>query len=134
MPLVRIDMIKGRSAADIAAVSQAVHQALVETMNVPARDRFHVITEHTPGHLVFNPDYLEEHRTEGIVLIQVFLSSGRDQEQKKAFYKRATQLLVENAGVRAEDVTIGLSENARGDWSFGSGRAHYLELPKEEWR
>lgn len=133
MPLVRIDMITGRSAADVAAISGAVHQALVECMNVPARDRFHVINEHPPGRLLFNPDYLEVPRTEGIVMVQVFLSSGREEAQKRAFYERAAQLLGE-AGVRPEDVTIALSENTRADWSFGRGRAQYLELPKEQWR
>lgn len=134
MPLVRIDMIAGRSAADVAAISQAVHQALVECMDVPQRDRFHVINEHAPGRLLFNPDYLGVTRTEGIVLIQVFLSAGRSEAQKRAFYTRAAQLLHENAGVRPGDVNIGLAENARGDWSFGEGRAQYLEMPREAWR
>jgi len=134
MPLVRIDMIAGRSAREIAAIGQAVHQALVECMSVPARDHFQVITEHARSHLVYDPRYLETQRTDGIVLVQVFLSAGREQAQKSAFYARAAQLMSENAGVRPEDVTITLSENTRGDWSFGSGRAHYLELPKEQWR
>ncbi|MDB5805773.1 MAG: tautomerase family protein [Betaproteobacteria bacterium] len=134
MPLVRIDMIAGRAAADVAAISQAVHQAMVECLNVPRRDRFQVITEHAPGRLVFNPAYLEVPRTEGIVLIQVFLSGGRDEAQKRAFYARAAQLLTEGAGMRPEDVTIALAENTRADWSFGNGRAQYLEMPKEQWR
>ena len=134
MPLVRIDMISGRSARDVAAIGQAVHQALVECMSVPERDHFQVITEHAPSHLVFDPEYLETRRTEGIVFVHVFLSSGRDQAQKSAFYARTAQLLAEKAGVRPEDVTITLSENTRGDWSFGAGRTHYLELPKGKWR
>ena len=85
MPLVRIDMIAGRSAREVAAIGQAVHQALVDCMGVPARDHFQVITEHARSHLVFDPQYLETQRTEGIVLVQVFLSSGRDQAQKNAF-------------------------------------------------
>lgn len=134
MPLVRIDMIAGRSPYDVAAIGQAVHQALVECMGVPARDHFQVITEHPRTHLVFDPEYLDTQRTDGIVLVQVFLSSGRDQAQKSAFYARVAQLMSANAGVRREDVTITLSENTRGDWSFGDGRAHYVELPKEKWR
>ncbi len=134
MPLVRIDLIAGRPQAEIAAISQAVHQALVECLDVPQRDRFHVISEHAPDRLIFNPDYLEVHRTRGIVLIQVFLSAGRSEAQKRAFYARAAQLLHENAGVAPGDVNIGLAENTRGDWSFGEGRAQYLEMPREAWR
>ena len=133
MPIVRIDLIRGRSDADVAAISGAIHQALVEHMNVPQRDRFHIINEHAPNRFIFNPDYLEVPRTEGIVMIQIFLSQGREQNQKLAFYERAPDLLAE-AGVRPEDVMIGFSENTRGDWSFGRGHAQYLELPKEQWR
>jgi phenylpyruvate tautomerase PptA (4-oxalocrotonate tautomerase family) len=133
MPLVRIDLIAGRPEAEIAAISQAVHQAMTECLNVPARDRFQVISEHAPGRLIFNPDYLDIRRSAGIVLIQVFLSGGRSTQQKQAFYARAASLMAETAKVPAEDVTIGLSENAREDWSFGLGRAQYLELPKEAW-
>lgn len=134
MPLVRIDMIAGRAKADVAAISQAVHQAMVECLDVPQRDRFQVINEHAPDHLLFNPEYLEVPRTEGIVLIQIYLSAGRSEAQKRAFYQRAAQLLHDNAGVRPGDVNIGLVENARGDWSFGEGRAQYLEMPREAWR
>lgn len=134
MPIVRIDMIAGRAAAGVAAIGQAVHQAMVECLNVPQRDRFQVITEHAPGRLIFNPDYLEVPRTAGIVLIQVFLSSGRDEAQKRAFYARAAQLLAAGAGMRPEDVTIALAENTRADWSFGNGQAQYLEMPREQWR
>jgi len=134
MPLVRIDMIAGRAAADVAAIGQAVHQAMMECLDVPQRDRFQVITEHAPGRLIFNSDYLGVARTEGIVLVQVFLSAGRSEAQKRAFYARAAELLALTAGLRPEDVTIGLAENTRADWSFGNGRAQYLEMPKEDWR
>jgi len=40
MPLIRIDVIEGRSEADIAAISDAVHQALVSVAGVPERDQF----------------------------------------------------------------------------------------------
>jgi hypothetical protein len=126
-------MRAGRSKAQIAAISQAVHEAMVECLDVPQHDRFQVINEHDAEHLIFDPGYLGVSRSEGIVLIQIFLSAGRDEAKKRAFYARATQLLGE-AGVRPGDVNIGLAENTRGDWSFGEGRAQYLEMPREAWR
>jgi 4-oxalocrotonate tautomerase len=133
MPLIRIDLIEGRSSAQVDAIGAAVHRAQVETLGVPERDRFQVISEHKPGRLVYNPEYLEVLRSDGIVLIQVYLSAGRSAEMKQAFYARAAELLAA-AGVRPEDVTICLVENQRGDWSFGKGMAQYLVLPKEQWR
>jgi len=73
-------------------------------------------------------------RTQKIVIVQVFLSSGRTTGQKKAFYARAANLLAAEARVRPEDVTVVLTENTREDWSFGQGVAQYLILPREQWK
>jgi phenylpyruvate tautomerase PptA (4-oxalocrotonate tautomerase family) len=134
VPLVRIELIKGRSDEEIAAIGGAVQQALVATMNVPKHDRFQVVTEHDRTRFLYNDGYLGVMRTDGIVFIQVFLSKGRTTEQKQAFYALATRLLSEDAKVRPEDVAITLTENAREDWSFGRGVAQYVVLPKEEWK
>jgi 4-oxalocrotonate tautomerase len=134
MPLVRIDLIEGRSAAQIAAIGNAIQGALMDCLDVPARDQFQVIAEHAPGRLVYNSDYLGVERTEGIMIVQVFLSSGRSMAQKQAFYGRAAELLAAEAAMRPEDVTIVLTENMRADWSFGKGLPQYLVLPREQWK
>jgi 4-oxalocrotonate tautomerase len=134
MPFVRIDLLRGRSEAQVAAIGESVQRALVETMNVPQRDRFQVITEHAPGRLAYNDAYLGVARTDGIVMVQVTLSAGRTMEQKQAFYARAAQLMAETAKVRPEDVAISLVESTREDWSFGNGMAQYVVLPKDQWK
>jgi phenylpyruvate tautomerase PptA (4-oxalocrotonate tautomerase family) len=134
MPLVRIDLIRGRSEEDIAAIGESVQRALVETMGVPERDRFQVITEHARGRLVYDPSYLGVERSDDFVLVQVTLSRGRTVEQKQAFYARLAELLARNARMGPEDVAISLVESTREDWSFGDGVAQYLVLPKEEWK
>jgi 4-oxalocrotonate tautomerase len=134
MPLIRIDVIEGRPAADIAAIGTAVHRALVECFSVLERDQFQVITEHRRGHLVYNAAYLGIERTDGIVVVQVFLSSGRSPQLKQKFYARTVQLIAETAHTRPQDVMITLVENEREDWSFGNGVAQYVTLPKDEWK
>ncbi len=54
MPLVRISLLKGKPASYRRKVGDAIHQALVETINVPAKDRFQVITEHDPEDVWIN--------------------------------------------------------------------------------
>ena len=44
MPLVRISLIAGKPESHKRKVSDAVHRALVETISIPAQDRFHIIT------------------------------------------------------------------------------------------
>ena len=57
-------------------------RALMDCLDVPERDQFQVIVEHSPGRLIYNSGYLGGERIEGIVIVQVFLSSGRLTERK----------------------------------------------------
>ena len=134
MPLVEIDVIEGRSPELIAAIGNAVHRAMCETLGVPERDRFQLITERARGRLIYNSSYLDIARTDGIVVIRVTLSLGRSVEQKQQFYARVAELLSSDAAVRPEDVAVCLIENARDCWSFGRGEASYVVLPREQWR
>jgi 4-oxalocrotonate tautomerase len=134
MPLVTIDLLEGRSASELDAISNAVHEAMVELLGVPERDRFQIIHEHRPGHLRFDPSYLEIARDERFVLVRIVLARGRATDAKRAFYQRLSELLAERAAVPPDDLAVILIENEREDWSFGRGRANYLELPREAWR
>ena len=125
MPLVRISLQGGRPAAHRRAIGDSVHRAMVETINVPALDRFQVITEHSPESLIYDPTYLGIERTEGVIFVQITLNAGRSTEQKRALYARMAELLAESAGVRPQDVLISLVEVARENWSFGNGEAQY---------
>jgi phenylpyruvate tautomerase PptA (4-oxalocrotonate tautomerase family) len=133
MPLVRIDVIEGRSDADLEAIGDAVHNALIDCFAVPRRDRFQVITEHRRGRLIYDPAYLDIPRTDGIVIIQVVFATGRTPDQKQTFYAYVANAIAERTRTRKEDVMVSLVENGRGDWSFGNGKAQYLTLPTERW-
>jgi 4-oxalocrotonate tautomerase len=133
MPLVTIDLLEGRSDDQLNAIAGAVQDAMIETLGVPERDRFQVITEHTARTLRFDPHYLNGDRGDGFVLIRLRLAAGRDTETKATFYARVTELLAERAGVRGEDAMIVLVENDREDWSFGRGIADYVVTPREQW-
>src|SRR5262245_28304385 len=67
MPLVRISMLKGKPASYRHKVGDAIHQAMMETIDVPAKDRFQVITEHDPEDLIFDREYLGIARSRDII-------------------------------------------------------------------
>ena len=126
MPLVRISLREGKPAAYRLAIGQRVHQAMVETINVPAADRFQVITEHPPEGIIYDPTYLDIDRTDEVVFVQITLNAGRSTGQKRALYARITELLAETLGVRPQDVLISLVEVSLENWSFGKGEAQYV--------
>lgn len=124
MPLVRISTIKG-AGPDGRKVGDIVYRAMVDTINVPEQDNFHIVTEHEPGDLVYDPAYLGIERSDGIVVIEVTLNQGRTTELKQAFYATVAQRLHERLGVRPQNVFISLTEVAKENWSFGNGEAQY---------
>jgi phenylpyruvate tautomerase PptA (4-oxalocrotonate tautomerase family) len=134
MPLVRIDVLAPWSDDDLGTLGDAVQAALVETMGVPERDRFQVISQHRSGELIFDRGYLDITRSDRFVVVQVTLSAGRSTEVKQAFYRRLAELLHERVGLAGDDLAICLVENTREDWSFGRGEASYVALPPERWR
>jgi 4-oxalocrotonate tautomerase len=127
MPLVRISMREGRSPSERAAIGEAIHQAMIETINVPKDDRFQIFSEHPAEGLVYDPSYLGIARTDGIVLIQITLNLGRTVEQKRALYRSIADRLARNPGVRKEDVLVNLVEVPKENWSFGNGEASYAK-------
>jgi phenylpyruvate tautomerase PptA (4-oxalocrotonate tautomerase family) len=125
MPLVRISLAEGKSAAQKQKIADAIHRALVETISIPEQDRFQIITEHAKTGFIYDPQYLNISRTDNLVIIQITLSAGRTLEVRKALYRRIAELLHAEAGVRREDVFINLVEVAKENWSFGNGEAQY---------
>ena len=134
MPLVNIDLLQGRTPEELRLIGDAVHEAMVEQLDVPRRDRFQVVTQHTPATLQFDRHYLDIERSDQFVMVRVTLSAGRSTEAKSAFYKQLAGLLADRVGLRTEDLAVILVENGRADWSFGRGQASYLVLPREQWR
>lgn len=125
MPLVRIDLIRGKSAAVRKTLGEIIYKAMLETINVPANDKFQIFTEHAADELNLADNYLGNSYTQDVVLIQITLNAGRTVEMKKAFFKHIVDDLHEQLNVRREDVVINLVEVAKENWSFGGGIAQY---------
>lgn len=125
MPLVRISLVRGKPESYRRKVGDAIHRALVEAVNVPPLDRFQIITEHEPGDIVYDSNYLGIARTSDILIVQITLSVGRTLEQKRALYRKITSSLAAAVGLRPEDAWVNLVEVAKENWSFGNGLSSY---------
>jgi phenylpyruvate tautomerase PptA (4-oxalocrotonate tautomerase family) len=126
MPLVRIDLSKDAPPERLRVVSQAVYGAMVEIANVPAHDKFQIVTRHSTDEIIY-PDegYLGISYSPDLIVIQVTWVGGRSTDVKKQFYRRIADEIHEKARVRKEDVWISLVDSGREDWSFGNGDMQY---------
>jgi 4-oxalocrotonate tautomerase len=125
MPLVRIDLPTATSPQEVAAVSTSVHQAMVDTFNVPLADRFQTITCRAAGELICTPEFLGIKHSDTVVFVQITCSPGRTIEVKKALYQQIVMRIAAQTQFQANDVIINLVETAKENWSFGNGIAQY---------
>ena len=124
MPLVRIDVRKGKDAAYRREIGRTVYEALL-SVGVPKHDRFELISEYDADNFLFDPDYIGIHRTDDLVIIQITWNEGRTPDQKKALYQAIADGLHSALGLRREDVFVSLVEVKKENWSFGNGIAQY---------
>lgn len=126
MPLVRIALKKGKPAGFGKHIGEVVYRSMSDTISVPPKDNFQIITEHGDDSLIYDPEYLGIARSDGIVIIQITLSDGRSVELKQSLFKTIAARLHDELGVRPEDVFVNLVEVKKENWSFGNGIAQYV--------
>ena len=125
MPLLRIDLVRGRSDEARRLLLDTIHEAMREAFQVPSRDRYQLVTEHEATQMIIQDTGLDIPRTSGIVVIQV-VTRRRSREQKELLYRLVTERLHQRCGTAPSDVMMTCVVNSDEDWSFGFGRAQFL--------
>ena len=125
MPLMRIDMIKGRNEDEIKKILDISYKVMLETFDAPEGDRYQLVTQHEPYEMQILDTGLGFKRTDKILVFSL-TTRPRTTKQKNAFYERLIQDLGNGIGIRPEYVMINLTVNDDEDWSFGLGRAQFL--------
>jgi len=126
MPLVRIALRRGKSAAYIAALRNGIYRAMREAFDVPENDRFILVSQHEAEEFDYDAGYLGIARDDDLVIVQIACNNTRTTEKKQAFYQRMAELLAEEPGLRPENLFINLLETGKENWSFGNGIAQYV--------
>ncbi|MBZ9785788.1 tautomerase family protein [Pseudomonas sp. REP124] len=125
MPLLKFDVIQGRTDEQLRTLLDVAHQAMVQAFEVPFSDRYQSVTQHRPGELILHDTGLGYTRSARVVLLTV-VSRPRTQEQKTAFYRLLAEKLQAACDLSPDDLIVSLVENSDADWSFGGGRAQFL--------
>ena len=113
MPLVKINLIKGKSPEYKKTVFDCVHQGLIDSLGISDWDRFQRILE-------FDRDNFEApaEKSDNFMIIELTLFPGRTKEQKKAAIEIITAKLVEALSIAPEDVFIIISEPPFENWGM----------------
>jgi phenylpyruvate tautomerase PptA (4-oxalocrotonate tautomerase family) len=125
MPLLRFDLIEGRTDEEMRKLLDAAHRAVLAAFKVPERDRYQIVHEHPASRMIVEDTGLGIPRTDKVMFLQV-TSRPRKKKQKEAFYKLLCEELERSCGITPSDVAVSIVENTDEDWSFGLGRAQFL--------
>ncbi len=125
MPLLRFDLVQGRTPSELQTLLDAAHEATLEAFQVPPGDRYQIVHEHPPAHMIVEDTGLGIPRTDRRVVLQV-TTRPRSKEMKQAFYRLLCERLQERCGIAPTDVVVSLVTSTDDDWSFGHGRAQFL--------
>lgn len=125
MPLMKIDMLKGRKESEIKQILDISYRVMLDAFGAPEGDRYQVVTQHDPYEMQILDTGLGFTRTEKVLVFSL-TTRPRTREQKETFYRNLVQELSDQIGTRPEDVMINLTVNSDDDWSFGDGKAQFL--------
>jgi hypothetical protein len=120
------NVLEGRSDAELRKMLDAAHRAMLAAFKVPERDRYQIVNEYKPSRMIVEDTGLGIPRTDKVLVVQV-VSRPRGKEAKQAFYRLLTEELQRSCGIAPSDVMVSVVENTDEDWSFGLGRAQFLE-------
>ena len=113
MPLVRVDMHTSL-APQQAQLSAAIHQGLVDGLEMPVDDLFQIFRLHDLGELVYTKTFPNADRTD-IVFIQILLARIYSAADKQRMYRHVVDEL-KAAGIKQDNVLIAVTENEGSDW------------------
>lgn len=125
MPLLRVDLIEGRSDEELKTLLDAMHRAMLAAFKVPEGDRYQIVHEHAPSRMIIEDTGLGIERTEKVVFLQV-TTRPRPREAKENFYRLLCEELEKSCGIKSSDVVVSMEQNTDEDWSFGLGRGQFL--------
>jgi tautomerase-like protein len=85
MLLLRIDVIEGRSEAELKQLLDSIHGVMLAAFKAPERDRYQIVQEHPAAEMRLEDTGLDIPRTERIVVVQV-TTRQRSRLEKQNFY------------------------------------------------
>ena len=127
MPLIKVEIIKGKSIEYKKALLDGIHSALVDAFRIPDYDRIQRLYELERENFEIAPS-----KTEQFTLIEITAFQGRSLDAKKNLYDTIIKNLGHLPGINGNDITIVLNEPPLENWGIRGGKpANEVELEFE---
>jgi len=114
MPLVKIELKKGRNKSEILKIRDVVMDAIVEGLKLPSDDRNIRVIEYEEEFFTLNTPYE--------ILIEIAMFSGRTTETKKNLYKTIVERVESEKLMKKENIFIVLNEQNLDNWGIKGGK------------
>ena len=117
MPLVKINMLKGKSQEYKKTVFDCIHQSLITAFQIQDWDRFQRIEEFDKCNFE-----IPEGKTDNFMIIEFTVFPGRTKEQKKCLIETVTATLGEKLSIAPTDIFITIIEPPLENWGMGGNQ------------
>lgn len=125
MPLIRFDMIEGRTEKEITRILDVSHKVTVDAFQVPEGDRYQIVNQHHPYEMIIKDTGLGFERSKNVIVITI-TTRKRTSEEKEDFYNKLVLALKQECDIEEVDVMVSMVVNEDEDWSFAFGEAQFL--------
>lgn len=120
MPMTKIYLHEGSTPEHRIAISDAIHQSLVDVLGIPDDDKYHVFHEMRDGFLISAPVAFGLERGRKAIFIQTYFGQ-RPVETLQVLYKAMVANLGAGAGLETRDIYINVVESPSANW-WADGR------------
>lgn len=115
MPLVKVEILEGKSKEYKRALLDGIHKALVDTIKIPNQDRRQRLYE------LCSDCFEHEGRGEDYTIVEITMFRGRSAEAKKALFRSLVNNLTRNPGIPENDITIVINDPSLENWGIRGG-------------
>jgi 4-oxalocrotonate tautomerase family enzyme len=113
MPLVKVNMLKGKDSNYKKTLLDCIHNGMVEALGIEDWDRFQRIIEYEKN------DYeMPSFKSDDFIIIELTLFPGRTKEQKNKAIETITGKINEKLSIAPGDVFIVIEEPPLDNWGI----------------
>jgi len=113
MPVVKIELIKGKSKEFKMIFMDTVHESMVETLKIPANDKNIRLMDYDADCFDTKPPYQ--------YFIEIIMFSGRTKETKSKLFRSLVDKLHDKLNIDPQSVFIVINEQPTENWGIRGG-------------